>query len=62
MEVESLNIQELLLLALKSLKSIIDQDLILVKSKDKEGPIKIKDSVEEVKIEPFIRSKSSDNS
>jgi hypothetical protein len=44
MEDELLNIQELLFSALKSLRSIIDEDLILVKSKDKEGHIKVKGS------------------
>jgi hypothetical protein len=42
--------QELLFLVLKSLKSKIDEDPILVKSKDKEGPIKVEGCFEKVKV------------
>jgi hypothetical protein len=55
MEDELLNIQELLFPAFKSLRSRIDEDLILVKSKDKEKLIKVKCSVDVVKVETFIR-------
>jgi hypothetical protein len=55
MEDELLNIQELLFPAFKSLRSRIDEDLILVKSKDKEKLIKVKGSVDVVKVETFIR-------
>jgi hypothetical protein len=55
MEDELLNIQELLFPAFKSLRSRIDEDLILVKSKDKEKPIKVKGSLDVVKVETFIR-------
>jgi hypothetical protein len=55
MEDELLNIQELLFPAFKSLRSRIDEDLILMKSKDKEKPIKVKGSVDVVKVETFIR-------
>jgi len=55
MEDELLNIQELLFPAFKFLRSRIDEDLILVKSKDKEKPIKVKGSVNVVKVETFIR-------
>jgi hypothetical protein len=33
----------------------IDEDVILVKLKDKEEPIKIKGSLDMVKVETFIR-------
>jgi hypothetical protein len=55
MEDELLNIQELLFPAFKSLRSRIDEDLILMKLKDKEKPIKVKGSVDVVKVETFIR-------
>jgi hypothetical protein len=55
LEDELLNIQELLFPAFKSLRSRIDEDLILMKSKDKEKPIKVKGSVDVVKVETFIR-------
>ncbi len=62
MEDELLNIQELLFPAFKSLRSRIDEDLILVKSKDKEKPIKVKGSLDVVKVETFIRWESRSNS
>jgi hypothetical protein len=56
MKDELLFIQELVFLALKSLRSKIDEDPILVKSKDKEGPIKVKGCFEKVKV--YISSRN----
>jgi hypothetical protein len=55
MEDELLSIQELLFPAFKSLRFTIDEDVILMKSKDKEEPIKVKGNLDEVKVETFIK-------